>query len=83
MTKDYPKDTRKWPKGRKEIEDNLEISSSKFKQANTQTFIRNFRILLQTLQSLDWPPKEAAGLLENGRSREEEEEGKQRDREQP
>ena len=47
---------RKKKKERNETEDNLEISSSKFKQANKKMSIRNFRVsqnfptLLETLQ---------------------------------
>ena len=77
---------RKKKKGSNETEDNLEISSSKFKQTNKHLFItlewvKIFKLCfkLYKLPSLAWPPKEAAGSLENGRSREEEEEGKQGD----
>ena len=59
--------------------DDLEICCSKV-QTNKRLFRTQFRFKLCKLQSLGWPPKEAAGSLEKGRSREEEEEeGKQGD----
>lgn len=73
-------------KGSKETADNPEISNSKLKQTNKRLFgtlewakICQLCFKLYKLPSLGWPPKEAAGSLENGRSREEEEEGKQGD----
>ena len=73
---------RKKKKGSKETEDSLTISILKFKQTNKHLFgakTFQFCFKLYKLPSLGWPPKEAAGSLENGRSREEEEEGKQGD----
>ena len=54
-------------------------SSSKQTSVRNTAKIFQFCFKLYKLPSLGWPPKEAAGSLENGRSREEEEEGKQGD----
>ena len=75
---------KKKKKGSKETEDTEQRTPTtsrfavrKFKQTNTLQFRTQFCFKLYKLPSLGWPPKEAAGSLENGRSREEEEEGKQ------
>ena len=73
---------RKKKKGRKETENTEQrtpttsrFSVRKFKQTNKHLFRTQFCLKLYKLPSLGWPPKEAAGSLENGRSREEEENG--------